>query len=308
MNYTLKKIGSKIFSRKNLVPVRFSKRLDNTRVVIHTIEGEKDVSGRCTLVSLVPVIITVGIAKEMLGDMPEIQLDIFHDGKQLASFQLDLMEELQQDGCKFCLFRISSCRNLFFNPISLYINSTYLWFQKISNTNPYNFLLSSSEFHKLHSYYLMPKPVVIVSVCQEGEYDFFPMDNIGYVSDDIFLLGLRNTSPSLSKIIITRKICLSDIPFDKKEYAYTLGKHHKDGHVDLKSVGFGFLKSELYSFMIPDFALEVKELEVLSNKVYGSHTLIVCRVVNDYSLLQGTQLAHVPWYYNSQYEQRKPQL
>lgn len=290
-------ILSKFITRKkNTIPVAVSLNSKQPLVFFKTKRSKIDVTNKNTLVALKPLIISVAVSEMEFVDEPLQALEIFYAKEKVGTLILSLIEEVNCCTKTFCIFKVVNFKTTLINPIQLRYGYIFLWLQNKTSFIPYNTELPSFELYKIYTFYLIPKPVVLVTVFFEGYYDIFPMDNIGHISNNLFLLGLRNTSPSISKIKATKKICISHVPYNKREQVYKLGTHHKDGKVDLAKLGFTTVFSEKFGYVVPDFFIEIKELEVLEAKAYGSHTLFVTQIVHQYNGSNEKSMAHIPWF------------
>ena len=87
----------------------------------------------------------------------------------------------------------------------------------------------SLSFDKLKSFvaaYSYPRKVRIISFKEDDYFNIFPMDLVGDISqNNYYVFGLRHTNITLSKIIETKEIVVSEVPFEYKDTIYSLGKH-----------------------------------------------------------------------------------
>src|SRR4029078_3308462 len=98
--------------------------------------------------------------------------------------------------------------------------------------------------------------VVLVSVDDGTRGNLFPMDLIGPVSPDRFTLALRNTSPSVEVMKVTRRVALSDMPSALTPVIYKLGEHHKKQSIDWGSLPFQTARSRMLHLPSPAHALQ----------------------------------------------------
>lgn len=289
-----KKGLNKIFNRKPFNAVGIDSDNKNWKVYF-LIKGKREcIDNRHALVALKPVIISISWREGYLSQAGVIQIE--KNGKLMGSLNLEPIETIIVNDQYIILYKINEYKNYLFSlPYKIY-NDFYLRMQNISSLRPYNFIMPVAEQNKLHIYYMIPKPVVLITVFDGKKYDIFPMDIIGNATENIFLLGLRNTSPAIQKIVASARLCISGVPIEQKKAAYELGIHHKSGEVNLKNLPFKTVMSEKLNFEIPEFALNIMEVELLKHKEVGSHTLFITRILHSYSLNSGTQLAHSPWF------------
>jgi flavin reductase (DIM6/NTAB) family NADH-FMN oxidoreductase RutF len=141
--------------------------------------------------------------------------------------------------------------------------------------NPFNFQMSLGDLHSLYVFYICPRPVVLVSVVDGPRNNIFPMDLIGTIREDYFLMALRTTSPAVELMEHSRQMALSSIPAGYKDIAYELGKHHRKESIDLSALPFETTKSPMYGLPMPKTALAVREVHVEETHIVGSHMLFV---------------------------------
>jgi hypothetical protein len=54
----------------------------------------------------------------------------------------------------------------------------------------------------------------------------------------IIFFSVRTTNPSVKKITAQKNVALCLVPFSKKKKIYSLGKHHKNGVIDINCLDF----------------------------------------------------------------------
>ena len=151
--------------------------------------------------------------------------------------------------------------------------------------------MSAADLRCLNVYYCWPRPVFLVGVAHDGRNNLFPMDLVGRVDPDHFLLTLRATSPAIELMETSRVIAMSGAPADRLQAVYALGAHHRKQSVDTSALPFPVRLSPLHGLpMLTDGF--TRELTVQQVHRVGSHVMFVCRV----DVEQGTterQLGHV---------------
>jgi flavin reductase (DIM6/NTAB) family NADH-FMN oxidoreductase RutF len=159
---------------------------------------------------------------------------------------------------------------------------------------PYNFRMIPSELFALYVFYYVPRPVYLVSVTFEGATNIFPMDLVGRMGGDLFLLALRCTSPAIRLMAGSKRLALTAVPFDEKDVAYKLGTHHKKETIDWDELPFQGIPSPGFGLRVPASALGVREVEVAATDLVGTHVLFVTRIVREERWRPGRQLCHIP--------------
>jgi flavin reductase (DIM6/NTAB) family NADH-FMN oxidoreductase RutF len=165
------------------------------------------------------------------------------------------------------------------------------------NTNAANFSMPPDALQQIMTFYICPRPVVLVSVDDGHHSNIFPMDLIGALAPTLFTLALRTTSRSVETMKAFRKVALSDIAATDVTIAYKLGNHHKQESVDWSSLPFGIARSTTFSLPVPLIALRVRELEVVHYETVGSHTFFICRTITDQRVRDAPQLCHTSGLY-----------
>ncbi|HUL01630.1 MAG TPA: flavin reductase [Gemmatimonadales bacterium] len=146
--------------------------------------------------------------------------------------------------------------------------------------------------------YICPRPVVLVTVQHGAASNLFPMDLIGQTDGPHFLLGLRNTSPSIRLIEESRRLAVSDAPLEFTARAFKLGEHHAKERIDWSALPFETGPSAGHGLPVPREALRVRDVQVRQVHVVGSHTLFVTDVVHDERRRDGLQMCFIagPYY------------
>jgi flavin reductase (DIM6/NTAB) family NADH-FMN oxidoreductase RutF len=141
--------------------------------------------------------------------------------------------------------------------------------------------------------YLIPRPVVLVSVETEGHRNIFPMDLIGPLEGSgLFSLALRSSNVSEPAMREARRVALSHPAASMKATVYQLARHHKDPVAAWTDLPFPLGRSREFDIPSLASALRVQELAIVGSEAIGSHTLFLCRMVSSDSLGEGAQLHH----------------
>ena len=164
----------------------------------------------------------------------------------------------------------------------------------------------ASELHALFVFYICPRPVVLVSVVDGDGGNLFPMDLIGPIGRHHYSLALHTTSKVLPLIEHSRRVALSSVPVEKMPVAHRLGKNHNRARVDWASLPFSLTTSSVFGLPVPGFSLRVREMEVASTRNLGSHTLFICRVVDEHACADGLQFFQAHGFYEGWRKQAIP--
>jgi flavin reductase (DIM6/NTAB) family NADH-FMN oxidoreductase RutF len=142
-------------------------------------------------------------------------------------------------------------------------------------------------------FYMLPRPVYLVSVRHADAGNLFPMDLVGPLGDDAFLLALRLTSPAVETIRAAGRIVVSGAPARLKPAAYALGTHHKARSIDWDTLPLAVAPSPTFGIPAPVEATSRRELVVEQCQPVGSHMLFTTSVVNSTEAGDEEQLCHL---------------
>lgn len=179
-----------------------------------------------------------------------------------------------------------------------YLNFSYAQWKNERGPKPPKVRMVASELHSLFVFYICPRPVVLVSVVDGEAGNIFPMDLVGPIGHRQFSIALHATSRGLPLIERSGRVALSSVPVAKMSLAYQMGQNHNKASVCWSSVPFSLIASPSFYLPIPEFALRVRELQVVDVRAMGSHVLIICRLVADNSFVDGLQFFQAHGFYD----------
>ena len=260
---------------------------------------------------------TVGIGLENIPDEATIKStplflgfsDRSGDTGLLGEIQLSYAEAIRIGDRVLCLFRTTRSTNRCL-PRSV-IWRRYLDFarrerrvNKASSAPETKMIIR--ELFALSTFYICPRPVVLVSVVDGKAGSIFPMDLIGPIGGQHFSMALHSTSAAIPLIERSRRVALSSVPAQQISIAYALGKNHKKADFQWNEVPFDLTTSPAFGLPIPEFALAVRELDVEEVRALGSHKLFICRTRSNQIRSQGLQLSFVHGFYQARRQRTQP--
>jgi flavin reductase (DIM6/NTAB) family NADH-FMN oxidoreductase RutF len=157
----------------------------------------------------------------------------------------------------------------------------------------HNLQMSYADLRALNAFYVLPRPVFLVSVAAGDRSNMFPMDLVAPIGGDRFLLALRRTSPSVDTMCASRQVVVSGAPAPFKDIAYRLGAHHKKPSIDWDTLPFALVPSTVYGIPRPLESPIVRELQIEASDEIGSHMLFRCRIIRQEAPSGVPQLCHV---------------
>jgi flavin reductase (DIM6/NTAB) family NADH-FMN oxidoreductase RutF len=170
--------------------------------------------------------------------------------------------------------------------------------------NPHNFRMAPAAVQQLMTFYICPRPVVLVSVSETAHSNIFPMDLIGPLGSECFTLALRNSSISVPAMVAARRVVISVIGAEHKDAIYRLGEHHKKAFADWNALSLPTQPTPVFGIPAIASALRIRELAIEHSEPIGSHMFFVCRSVSDCSSGDGPQLHHTAGFYQEHRRRR----
>jgi hypothetical protein len=159
-----------------------------------------------------------------------------------------------------------------------------------------NLVVSPASLISLFAFYIVPVPVYALCIGNITEVDIFPDDILGNIYENNYFFSVRTTNPSVKKIIAQKNAVLCLVPFSKKNEMYSLGKHHKNGVVDTGRLDFKLMPSQALKIPIPEFAINVIEMNISEHFEFGGYTVFYAKSLNVSDYSDALPLAHTPWY------------
>ena len=239
------------------------------KVYLETAQGWLDVSQHHWVLCLDPIVFGVWLPKGSLpiGDEKRNRQLLFKDPvNTLARVKVILMNCIIEEEGTLILLKyekgsIHHCKNL---------ESRFLFFRYYRKPG-----LTYLKFKSLVTAYSYPRKVRIISFKEEDHFNMFPMDLLSPIPGcKRFVFGLRHTNRTLAKIIESKKILVSEIPFQHKEDIYKLGKHHSTAPPPPDQLPFPTTPSQSLGFPVPAWATSYREISILKSLDLGSHMLL----------------------------------
>ena len=261
-------------------------------VALESAAHSVDASENHTIASLKPLAVAIGLSGGMNPTRAALEYRDRASGKELGYITLRHSFTRFVAGKPIGVFDVDAAEQRCLpwpqRPWNIWLQSRAMR----RNTNPHNFQMTPKAVQELMTFYICPRPVVLVSVCEASHSNIFPMDLIGPLANGCFTLALRNTSVSVPTMVQARRIVLSGIPAELKETTYKLGEHHRREFADWDSLPLPVAPSETFGIPAVASALWIRELAVLHSEEIGSHTFFVCEIVSERQRSSGSQLHH----------------
>lgn len=257
---------------------------------LHWDGGHADVTHDHTVASLKPLTIATGIDA---GQRPLLQYYDRLTGRALGALRLRKEESIAVDDAEIRLYQVEKgehyCLGWPFRGLTAWRQNRNMLRHKSAN----HLNMEPVAAQQLMITYLIPRPVVLVSVETEGHRNIFPMDLIGPLEGGrLFSLALRSSNVSEPTMREVRRVALSHPPASMKGTVYQLARHHKDALTAWSQLSFPLSRSPAFDIPTVASALRVQELAIVHSQVIGSHTFFLCRTMSSEDLGEGAQLHH----------------
>jgi hypothetical protein len=262
------------------------------KVYLETGTTQKDISDTHWLLCLNPIIFGIWFGKD--EDMIKPGRDssskmYFKDshpgGINVAVLELTLFDEIKEEDGTMILLKPG---NVSVNHVNRF--KTWVLFHRY-------YKKPEQDFYKLKSYsaaYSYPRKVRLISFKEDNWFNIFPMDLVGDIPmSRRYVFGLRHTNVTLARIIETKKMVVSEIPYQFKDLIYQLGKHHRQPLSESK-LPFEIIQSDIYKFPVPVWVNSYKEIRIVKTLNLGSHMLLWGEEINVQNLNnQSGHLYHI---------------
>ncbi len=265
------------------------------RVMLDDAEGSLDVTRNHVIISLQPLRIAIGSGARRPSP-GTLRFTPAGGSQLLGEISLQPDGDFLQGNSRLQFYRVERHLNHCMSfPASL-VYSLYHGWSGLGHQP--DFQMDRAARLAFEVLYICPRPAVLVSVEHEGAGTLFPMDLIGPVTGDLFLMALKSTSRSIDLMRAAGRMSLADMPVESSAQVGWLGGEGKRVPIDWTSLPFTLDHSPLHGFRVPAAALRVRDVTVRATYPAGSHTLFVTEVVGENRKRDGLQMTTIsgPWY------------
>lgn len=283
-------------------------------VWLHGIGPPRDVTATNVIAGTQPLVIGIGADwrenQPVAADHRPVLVFQEQNANQriLGEISLKWMDTLSVGTAQLHLFRASHSANYCLPRPRQWARHLYHGYQKWrsgTRSTASGTRVSQRELDCLFTFYICPRPVVLVSVVDRGVGNIFPMDLIGSFANGYFSLALHATSSPASLMETSRRIALSDIPVEHTQLAYELGKNHNRSCVDWSQIAFATIPSPSFRLPVPRFSERVREMQIETVRDMGSHKLFLASTLAEQRRSNGLQLHFIHGFYQSWREQAR---
>jgi hypothetical protein len=313
---TKRRRGREIIKRLVLGPAAFphqcavglSAPQSEISVWLHGIGAPRDVTSTNVIAGTQPLVIGIGADSGESWPVATHHRPVLvfqeqdADKRILGEIGLELMDTLSVGTAQLHLFRTLHSANYCLPRPRQWARHLYHEYQKWrsgTRSTASDIPVSQREMQCLFTFYICPRPVVLVSVMDRGAGNIFPMDLIGSFADGHFSLALHANSSPAALMENSRRIALSDIPIEQIQLAYALGKNHNRTSLDWSHVEFATTTSPSFRLPVPQFSVRVREMQIEMVRNMGSHKLFLARTIAEQRRSNGLQPHLIHGFYQS---------
>jgi flavin reductase (DIM6/NTAB) family NADH-FMN oxidoreductase RutF len=186
--------------------------------------------------------------------------------QKLAEVKLDFFKSIEEQDGTLLLLRLTRCR-LYHTSL---IKQLFLFRRHYSKPG-----FSFSTFKSYVAAFSYPRKVSVISFQDGDYYTIFPMDFVGNPGGKgRYVFGLRHSNQALQRIIRTKKLVVSEVPFTCKANIYKLGTYHSTAPPPKEKLPFKLLTSKDFGFPVPEWANQYNEIRIIETLDIGSHMLL----------------------------------
>jgi hypothetical protein len=268
----------------------------------------KDVTHEHVFSGYSPLLFSFGSNNRDPSDFPEkIQLRLVSDNTNIneAGREKDALAVLEMKkigtqsvpGITLTHFEATKGRHHFLNSFQQYLMAvSNSWFNRKKD----NVFLHKDLYRQVQIAYAVPRTIALVTVGHKGHYNLFPTDLHGPLDENFYLDSLRQKGLALQQVREAGRILISEVDASFYKEAYRLGKNHMQALRPRNELPFSAQDSPFYQLPIPNSAILIRELELVSEFPHGIHQLLLFRVSNTLQIAPTKhRLAHIHSVYAS---------
>lgn len=159
--------------------------------------------------------------------------------------------------------------------------------------------LSPLEQRAMSVLFTCPRPISLVTVAEPGRASMFPLNVMSDVNDRYFAFALTASKIPARFLAGVRRFALSATPLAQAPVAFALAANHNVPSINFNDLPFPTRLSRELGLVVPAFAPRVREMEIESVNMVGSHSLFVARVLSDERVDGGPEFSVIHGFYQA---------
>ncbi|HXC97493.1 MAG TPA: hypothetical protein VNU92_17470 [Edaphobacter sp.] len=217
----------------------------------------------------------------------------------LGEISLKWMEQILVNGMELSLFQIRSSSNHCLSKIRLGFHYLLHSYMQLGRHNTPDMKMSFLERRAAMVWFICPRPVVLVSLCDGFLGNIFPMNIMGDLGNGYFAFALKDSRRAAHLVERIGRIAVSSLPMSQASLAYKLAVNHTKDFIDWEELPFATKMSPILNVPVPIFAQRVREMEVVRVSGIGSHNFFVARILSDETIASEPVLSVIHGFYQA---------
>ena len=210
---------------------------------------------------------------------------------------LRFSEAISLGNSKFFLFRIRGSSNYCLPKSRLWAHFLLHAYAQAIREDPPDIRMSLCDYRAALVKYICPHAQYLGSVGSNKVGNIFPMKISGELGNGYFGFALRETLVPARLVDLSRHLVVTTVPLSQASLPFKLVSNEKKESIEWAKLPFRTELSTIFQIPAPIFAVRVREIEVESSTLLGSHRFFVGRVVSDETRAATCQLFVVHGFY-----------
>lgn len=261
----------------------------------------KDITNHHLFIGYSPLVIAFPFYKEIdLSSKENIDIlfrdhqlfpnDIIIAKDALAMISLKKIHE-QALGSSFFYYEGINGTHQFISPVYQLVIEMQ---NRLYNKRPGNVYLAGNLLKQVQIAYSIPRIISLVTVEHHNLFNLFPTDLHGQISDDHYIISLRQGGKAVQQVEMTKKILVTEIDPSFYKTVYSLGKNHMQEFKTKDQFPFDNSFSDIMKLPLPRSAVCFRELELQQSFDHGLHRFFLFKIINKRKTAGKTAtLAHI---------------
>jgi flavin reductase (DIM6/NTAB) family NADH-FMN oxidoreductase RutF len=219
-------------------------------------------------------------------------------GKVLGVIKLKLQTNLLVECHWVGLFKAVECQNYCIPRYRLHAHQFLLrYYQRKNGRRAGEMQVSTLDTQCNAVTFICPRPVVLVCVVDGFRGNVFPMNLLGDLGGNYFAFALNGERQAAPLVERLGRLTLSTVPLSKSPIVRELGKNHYLNPIPLEEVPFALQQSGGLDIPFPEFAIRVRELQVLEVRSLGSHNFFLAKTTRETINMSGQEFHMIHGFY-----------
>ncbi len=254
-----------------------------------------DVSEKNLLLGYKPVLVGFVVNASMASSVKEKFILLFsHEEKEIARLHLEIVFSRSFGSATFVVFRSVFGKHRLISTIHQRLNT---FRESLRKKKAGNIYLEKNLYKQAQIAYSVPRNISMVTVSDGRLFNLFPTDLHGAIDEKYYVDSLRIDGQAARQVESIGRMVISEVEAPFFRDAYSTGKNHT---IDLQlpeHFPFSNIRSEKFNWLLPDHAINYKELELESTTDIGIHRLHFFKIIHKEKIIeQANTLSHVHRY------------